>query len=144
MAIGNEGHCAGNGLIVPSGGGRALQREQGGAEEVGEEGDGDGAGAGLLTAVAADEAVEGFTGVGDEGEGEGELLELAGVNAVLEGVEVAFGGASTLSLAAPRRLRSWCWRGRSFDRLRAGAPGTVGHGVGRHCDPILERACGNW
>ncbi len=64
VAIGNEGYCAGNGLIVPDG--RAFQCQQGGAEEAHQEGDGDGAGAGLLTALALGEAVEGFAGVRDE------------------------------------------------------------------------------
>jgi hypothetical protein len=85
-----------------------VQGLEGGLEEVGEDGDGDGAGLGLLAALALHEADEGFAGVRDEGEGEAELFYLAGGGAVLEGVKVAFGGASTLSLAAPRRLRSWC------------------------------------
>lgn len=111
MAIGNEGHCAGNGLIV-------FQGLEGGAEEVCQEGDGDGAGAGLLAAVAAGEASEGFTGVRDEGEGEGELLYLAGVLPVLEGVEVAFGGACAgAGVLRVVRGGSRCWEAlRGYNR----------------------------
>ena len=88
-------------MIVSSRGGRGFQRQQGGAEEAGQEGDGDGAGAGLPAALASGEAVEGFAGVRDEGEGEGELLELVGVLPVLEGVKVAPGGAGAGASAAP-------------------------------------------
>ena len=46
-----------------------LQSLEAGTEEVCQEVDGNGAGAGLLTALAADEAGEGLAGVRDEGEG---------------------------------------------------------------------------
>jgi hypothetical protein len=113
-------------LIVSTRGGRCFQALEGGAEQIGEEGDGDGAGAGLLAALAAGEASEGFAGLRDEGEGYGELLDLAGVLPVPEGVEVALGGAGAGAAAAPSGARG---------------PGAV---VGGHCDPILERACGIW
>ena len=47
---------------------------EGGAEEVGEDGCGDGAGAILLAALAGHEAEEGFAGAWYEGEGGGEVL----------------------------------------------------------------------
>jgi hypothetical protein len=46
-----------------------LESLEAGTEEVCQEVDGDGAGAGLLAALTADEAGEGLAGVGDEGEG---------------------------------------------------------------------------
>ena len=73
---------------------------EGGAEEVGEDGCGDGAGAGLLAALAGHEAEEGFAGAGDEGEGGGEVLHLAGGLSVFHGVEVAFGCAGAGAPAA--------------------------------------------
>ena len=80
-----------------------LESLEAGAEEVCQEVDGDGAGLGLLTALAADEAGERLAGVRDEGEGYGELLALVGVGAVLEGVEVAPGGAGAGPAAAAAR-----------------------------------------
>ena len=98
---------------------------EGGAEEVGEDGCGDGAGAGpstklrtgLLTALAGHpstelrtgETEEGFAGAGDEGEGGGEVLHLVGGFAVpstrlragLHGVEVPPGGSGAGAAAAP-------------------------------------------
>ena len=74
---------------------------EGGAEEVCEDGCGDGAGLGLLAALAGHEAEEGFAGAGDEGEGGGEVLHLAGGLAVLHGVEVAAGCAGAGASAAP-------------------------------------------
>ena len=73
---------------------------EGGAEEVGEDGCGDGAGAGLLAALTGHEAEEGRAGAGYEGEGDGEVPHLAGGLAVLHGVEVAFGGAGAGASAA--------------------------------------------
>ncbi len=108
-----------------------LQSLEAGVEEVCQELDGNGAGAGLLAALTADEAGEGLAGVRDEGEGYGELLELLRVSAVLEGVKVALGGAGAGAAAA------------SSTGLRAGALG-AGWGLGGHRVPILERACGIW
>ena len=51
-----------------AGAGRLIVYElEGGAEEVGEDGCGNGAGAGLLAALAGHEAEEGFAGAGYEG-----------------------------------------------------------------------------
>jgi len=74
---------------------------EGGAEEVGEDGCGDGAGAGLLAALAGHEAEEGFAGAGDEGEGGGEMLHLAGGLAVLHGIQVPLRGSGAGASAAP-------------------------------------------
>ena len=73
-----------------------------GAEEVGEDGCGDGAGAGLLAALAGHESEEGCAGAGDEGVCGGEVLHLAGGLAVFHGVEVALGGAGAGAAAAAR------------------------------------------
>lgn len=112
----DDGDGGGRGLIV--------QVLEGGAKEVGEDGDGDGAGASLLVAVAADEADEGLAGVWDKGEGDGELLELVGVGAVLEGVEVALGSTGAGSGAA--------------------APGLADSGLVVHCEGMIERAFCTW
>ena len=81
IRIRDDGYGVGIGMIVSG-----LQSLEAGAEEVCQELDGNGAGLGLLAALTADEAGEGFTGVRDEGEGYGELLELLRVLPVLEGV----------------------------------------------------------
>jgi len=62
--------------------------------------------------VAAGECEEGVAGLGDGGEEDAELGELSGASSVLEGVEVALGGAGAGSGAAPSA------------RLRAGPSGT--------------------
>ncbi len=111
VRIGDEGYGAAKGLIVP------LQVVEAGAEEVGEELDGDVAGLGLLAAVASHETGQALAGLRDDGQGDGELLELAGVGAVLEGVEVAPGGAGAGAAAATTM-------GRGVLRL------LVGHGKG--------------
>ena len=90
---------------------------EGGAEEVGEDGCGDGAGAGpstklrtgLLAALAGHpstelrtgETEEGFAGAGDEGEGGGEVLHLAGGLAVLHGIQVPLRGSCAGAAASP-------------------------------------------
>ena len=70
-------------------------------EEALEEEGGDVFGAALLELVAAGEGEEGLASLGDGGEEDAELGELCGASAVLEGVEVALGGAGAGSGAAP-------------------------------------------
>ena len=96
--VGDEGYGVGKGLIV-------FQGMEAGAEEVLEKVEADGAGAGLALAVATGEAKDGLAGLRQEGESQDELLELAGVSAAFERVEVAFGGTSA---GAPTAARFGC------------------------------------
>jgi len=70
-------------------------------EEAGEEEGGDLVGAALLDLVASGEGEEGVADLRVGGEEEAELGELGGAAAVLEGVEVAAGGAGAGAWAAP-------------------------------------------
>ncbi len=65
-------------------------------------GEGEAGGGGLVT--TAGEALEVAAEEGDLGEGKGEGADLLGAQAVLEGVEVAPGGAGAGSFAAPRHV----------------------------------------
>ena len=71
--------------------------------EVAEPG-GEGDGGGVVLPAAAGEALEVAAEEGDLGEGKGEVANLVGAQAVLEGVEVAFGGAGAGSFAATRHV----------------------------------------
>jgi hypothetical protein len=68
--------------------------------EVAEPG-GEGDGGGGVLAATTGEALEVSPEEGDLGEGKGEGANLLGAQAVLEGVEVALGGAGAGSFAAP-------------------------------------------
>ena len=119
IRIGDDGYGVGIRMIVS-----CLQSLDAGEEKVCQELDGNGAGAGLLVTLAADEAVEGLAGVRDEGEGEGELLDLVGVLPVLQRIKVAFGGAGA---GAPATATGWT--------------GAVG---GRHCEGMVGCMFWKW
>jgi hypothetical protein len=111
--------------------GEGRRRGQGAAGAGGVEGvevaepGGEGEGGGGVPLTAAGEAEKVAAKEGDLGEGKGEGADLLGTQAVLEGVEVALGGAGAGSLAAPSTaLRAGPSTG-PFDvaqgRLRAGS-----------------------
>jgi hypothetical protein len=81
-------------LIVPQG-------DEGTLEEGAEDEGGGAFGLSLFGAAAAGEPEEDFAGGGVSCERLDDGLDVGGVAAVLEGVEVAEGGAGTLSLTAP-------------------------------------------
>jgi len=84
-----------------------LEAGEAGAEELGEEEVAGHGGGAALTALAAADLDEGVADVGQQGEGDGKLLKLGGVPPVLEGVEVALGGAGAGSFAATSHRASF-------------------------------------
>ena len=79
--------------------GAARARGVEGVEVAEPGGEGEGGSGGLV--ATAGEAMEVAAEEGDLGEGKGEGANLLGAQAVLEGVEVALGGAGAGSFAAP-------------------------------------------
>jgi hypothetical protein len=114
--------------------GEGRRRGQGAAGAGGVEGvevaepGGEGEGGGGVALTAAGEALEVAAKEGDLGEGKGEGADLLGTQAVLEGVEVAPGGAGAGSFAAPSTaLRAGPSTG-PFDVAQGGLRAGSGHG----------------